>query len=148
MLVSVLALEVRHLELGILAALTGVLAVAAAPKCAPPSAPGMPAPSPEAVAVRIQETAAIACDEPGIQTIVFTGRVHSADPALTTMHFRFAEMPSGYTVMTGSSGAFEVRIPRNEMGVTDLCSLPTAGLRNSAFKDAQLSIEYVVQFER
>ena len=108
----------------------------------------MPAPSPEPVAIRIQETASIACDEPGIQTIVFAGRVHSNDPAFNTMHFRFAEMPSGYTVMTGSSGEFEVRVPRAEMRVTDLCALPTAGLRNTAFKDAQLSIEYVVQFER
>jgi hypothetical protein len=144
----VLALEVRHLELGILAALTAVLAANAAPRCAPASVPGLPAPSPETVAIRIQETASIACDEPGIQTIVFAGRVRSFDPALSTMHFRFAEMPSGYSVMTGSTGEFEVRIPRNEMGVTDLCALPTAGLRNSAFKDAQLSIEYVVQFER
>ena len=100
------------------------------------------------VSTPVTSFASIACDEPGIQTIVFTGRVHSNDPAFNTMHFRFAEMPSGYTVMTGSSGAFEVRVPRSEMSVTDLCALPTAGLRNSAFKDAHLSIEYVVQFER
>lgn len=92
---------------------------------------------------------AIACDEPGIKTIVFTGRVHALDPnMMATFHFRFADMPDRYSVMTGARGEFEVRIARDELGVVDLCSLPTAGLRSAAFKDEQLSIEYVLQFER
>jgi hypothetical protein len=108
----------------------------------------MPAPSAEPVAVRQTLTSAIACDEPGIQTIVFKGAVRSADPALvTTLHFRFSELPNGYTVMTGARGAFEVRVPRAELGVSDLCALPTSK-RAALFTDSQLSIEYTLQFER
>ena len=108
----------------------------------------MPSPSPEAVAVRQTVTTAIACDEPGIQTIVFRGTVHSADPALVaTFHFRFAELPDGYAVMTGARGDFEVRVPRAELGVTDLCALPTSK-RAALFSDSQLSLEYTLLFER
>lgn len=108
----------------------------------------MPAPSPEPVAVRQTLTSVIACDEPGIQTIVFKGTVQSADPALVaTFHFRFAELPDGYAVMTGARGDFEVRIPRAELGVTDLCALPTSK-RAALFTDSQLSLEYTLQFER
>ena len=48
---------------------------------------------------------------------------------------------------TGARGEFEVRIPRAELGVTDLCSLPTSG-KNASFDDGQLSFEYALQFER
>lgn len=140
-----LAFDVRHLELGIVTALTAVLAAVAVPRNTPASAPGMPAPSPEPVAVRHTEVASIACDEPGIQTVVLTGRVHSRD--VTTLFIHFAELPAGYTVMTGAKGDFEIRIPRTELGVTDLCALPTAG-RQTEFNDASLSIEYAMQFER
>lgn len=147
MLRNVLALDVRHLELGIVTALTAALAFAS-PRATSGSAPGMPAPSPEPVSVRQTATSAIACDDPGIQTIVFTGHVHSADPALTTLHFQFAELPDGYSVMTGANGAFEVHVPRAELRVADLCSLPTSTLHSASFSDSQLSIEYVLQFER
>ena len=144
-----LALDVRHFELGIVTALTAALAAFAVPGGTPASAPAMPCPSPEPVAVRETQVSAIACNEPSIQTIVFKGRVNALDPdMMATFHFRFADLPDRYSVMTGAHGDFEVRIPRAELGVVDLCSLPTAGLRNAAFKDEQLSIEYVLQFER
>ncbi len=148
MLRNVLALDVRHLELGIVTALTAALAAFSCPCGTGASAPAMPAPSPEAVAVRQTLTSAIACDEPGIQTVVFKGTVQSIDPALqATFHFRFAELPDGYSVMTGARGVFEVRVPRDELGVVDLCSLPTSK-RNALFTDSQLSVEYTLQFER
>jgi hypothetical protein len=143
----VLAIDVRHFELGIVTVLTAALTAISVPCGSPASAPAMPAPSPEPVAVRHTEVSAIACDEPGIQTIVLKGRVESLGEMSGTLHFRFAELPSGYAVMTLANGEFEVRIPRGELGITDLCSLPTAG-RDAAFRDAQLSVEYALLFER
>ena len=143
---NVLALDVRHLELGIVSLVTATLAALAVPRNCPASAPGMPAPSPEPVAVREKTVSAIACDDPAIQTVVFRGRFEHAS-GIDTLHFQFAEMPRGYAVMmTGSSGEFEVRVPREELGIVDLCTLPTSN--TAAFKDAQLSIEYALQFER
>lgn len=143
-----LAFDVRHLELGIVTALTAALAAFAVPRGTPASAPAMPAPSPESVAVRHTVVATIACDEAGIQTVVFKGRVHMLGAhQMATLHLQFAEMPRGYAVMTGARGEFEVRIPRSELGVVDLCTLPTAR-SGAAFKDDALSVEYVLQFER
>ena len=174
-----LALDVRHPELGIATAphqatsrtlavgatLTAGLAVAATVLAATSDAPRrwrcgtyaanqavmasparMPPPSDEPVAIGETAVAAIACDHPSIQTIVFKGRVHSAVES-TSLLLQFAELPAGYAVMTTPRGEFEIRVPRAELGVEDLCSLPTSG-RNAAFKDAQLSIEYVIEFER
>ncbi len=141
-----LALDVRHLELGIVSLVTATLAAVAIPSNCPASAPGMPAPSPEPVTVREKTVSAIACDDPGIQTVVFRGRFEHASGSATTLHFQFAEMPRGYAVMmTGSRGEFEVRVGREELGIVDLCTLPGT---TTAFKDAQLSVEYDLQFER
>lgn len=147
---NVLALDVRHLELGIVTALTAALAAMAVPCGAPASAPAMPAPSPEPVTIRQTQVTSIACDDTNIETIVLKGRVHALGRnQLATFHFRFAELPSDYAIMvSGANGGFEVRIPRAELGIANLCSLPTAGMRNASFSDGQLSIEYVLEFER
>jgi hypothetical protein len=143
----VLALDVRHLELGIVSIVTATLAGLAVPRNCPASAPAMPAPSPEPVAMRETIVSSIACDDPSVQTVVFKGRFEHAS-GIETLHFQFAEMPRGYAVMmTGASGYFEVRVPREELGIVDLCTLPTSG-NTAAFKDAQLSVEYALQFER
>jgi hypothetical protein len=145
----VLAIVVRHLELGIVAALTTGLALLALPCPTGPSAPGMPAPTPETVAVRATETMAIDCADHGINTVVFRGTVHAIDPDMrAAFHFRFADLPSRYSVMTGASGAFEVRIPRDELGYLDLCQLPSSGQRPALFHDAQMTISYELAFER
>jgi hypothetical protein len=145
----VIATDVRHLGLGIFTALTvGALALAC-PRSAPASAPGMPAPSPEAVGVRETETTAIDCSDHGINTVVFRGTVHALDPDMrATFHFRFADLPSRYSVMTGANGAFEVRVPRDELGYLDLCDLPSSGRRPATFSDGTMSIEYDLTFER
>jgi hypothetical protein len=156
----VLAIAVRHRELGIAiaatAGLTGALAAAAAVlTCSCPtgalSAPAiaMPSPSPEPVRGRVTVVVPTACDAPGISTIVFKGQVTSlADDQQATFHFRFADLPSSYAVMTGARGTFEVRIPRDELGATDLCSLPSSGQRPASFRDASLAIHYELSFER
>lgn len=109
----------------------------------------MPAPSPEAVAVRDSETAAIDCSDHAITTVVFRGTVHAIDPDMrATFHFRFADLPSRYSVMTGVNGAFEVRVPRDELGYLDLCQLPSSGRRPASFQDSTLSISYDLTFER
>jgi hypothetical protein len=152
----VLAIAVRHRELGIAiaaaAALTAALAAASAALTCPAAAavsPAMPSPSPEPVRGRVTVAAPIACDAPGISTIVFKGQVTSlADDQQATFHFRFADLPSSYAVMTGARGTFEVRIPRDELGATDLCSLPSSGQRPASFRDASLAIHYELSFER
>jgi hypothetical protein len=153
----VLATAVRHRELGIViaatAVLTGALAAAAALTCScptkAPSAPAMPGPSPEPERGRVALSVPIACDAPGITTIVFKGQVTSLDAdQRVTFHFRFADLPSSYAVMTGARGQFEVRIPRDELGVTDLCSLPSSGQRPASFRDASMAIHYELSFER
>lgn len=144
-----LATDVRHLELGIACALTIGLAVLALPASVPPSAPGMPAPTPETVAVRDTHTTTIDCAEPGITTVVFRGTVHAIDPDMrATFHFRFADLPSRYSVMTGANGRFEIRIPRDELGYLDLCELPSSGQRPALFHDSQMTIRYELAFER
>jgi hypothetical protein len=153
MLALVPTTAVRPLELGIVtflsAGVTAALAIAALPCPAPASAPSMPAPDPEPLIVPHTETSTIACDDPSVQTVVFKGRVNAIDKDLyATFHFRFADLPDRYTVMTGPHGEFEVRVSRAELGLLDLCTLPTSGLRNASFKDAQLSLEYVLSFER
>lgn len=149
-----LALDVRHLELGIVTGLTAAAAAlalataaVAVPRSCPASAPAMPAPSPEPIAGRVKAVVPITCNDPLVQTVVFTGRVHALGEGIDTLHFQFAEMPRGYTVMTGPRGEFEIRIPRSELGIIDLCSLPTSG-KNAAFHDGQLSLQYAMQFER
>jgi len=145
----VLATDVRHLELGIACALTAGLAILALPTSIAPSAPGMPAPTPEIVHVRDAKTATIDCAEPGITTVVFRGTVHAIDPDMrATFHFRFADLPSRYSVMTGANGGFEIRIPRDELGYLDLCELPSSGQRPALFHDAQMTISYELAFER
>lgn len=109
----------------------------------------MPAPSPEPVQGRITETAAIACNAEGVTTVVFKGKVSSLDPdERVTFHFRFADLPSRYSVMTGARGEFEIRIPREELGILDLCTLPSSGQRPASFHDASMSIQYELSFER
>lgn len=148
-----LALDVRHLELGIVTALTAgaaALAIATAalsvPRACPASAPAMPAPSPEPVAGRVKGVVPVTCNDPLVQTVVFKGRVDALGSG-DTLHFHFAEMPRGYAVMTGPRGEFEIRIPRSELGIVDLCGLPTSN-KNATFNDGQLSLEYALQFER
>jgi hypothetical protein len=145
----VIATDVRQLGLGIFTVLTvGALALAS-PRPCPASAPAMPAPSPEVVTVRDTETAAIDCTDHGITTVVFRGTVHALDPDMrATFHFRFADLPSRYSVMTGANGAFEVRVPRDELGYLDLCDLPSSGRRPASFSDSSMSIEYDLSFER
>ena len=109
----------------------------------------MPAPTEESVVVRHTETAPVACNAEGVTTVVFRGAVHALDPdARATFHFRFADLPSRYSVMTGANGSFEVRIPREELGVLDLCDLPMSGQRPASFRDASMTIEYELTFER
>ncbi len=144
-----LATDVRHLELGIVAALTAGLAVLARPASIGPGAPGMPAPPPETIHIRHAQTVPIDCAEPGITTVVFRGTVHAIDPDMrATFHFRFADLPSRYSVMTGANGAFEIRIPRDELGYLDLCELPSSGQRPALFHDSQMTIRYELAFER
>jgi hypothetical protein len=152
----VLVIAVRHRELGIVIAATAALSGAAAAVSGPTarraepsaSAPAMSSPSPEPVRGRVAMTVPVACDAPGISTIVFTGQVTSlADDQQATFHFRFADLPSPYTVMTGARGNFEVRIPREELGATDLCSLPSSGERPARFRDASMAIQYELSFE-
>lgn len=146
-----LATDVRTFELGIITALTAALAsgLAAIPATIPASAPGMPAPSPEPLGISVRETAPIACDAEGVTTVVFRGVVNALDhEKMATFHFRFADLPSRYMVMTGASGHFEIRIPREEVGITDLCALPSSGMHPARFQDAQMSIEYDLTFER
>jgi hypothetical protein len=50
--------------------------------------------------------------------------------------------------MTGANGAFEVRVPRDELGYLDLCQLPSSGRRPASFQDSSMSIEYDLTFER
>jgi hypothetical protein len=145
----VLATEVRRLELGIVAALTAALAAVTLSDGSGPSAPVMPAPSPEAVAVRDVETAPVDCADHDITTVVFHGTVHALDPdQRATFHFRFADLPSRYVVMTGPNGDFEVRVPRDELGYLDLCQLPSAGRHPAVFQDSSMFIEYELSFER
>jgi hypothetical protein len=144
------ATNVRTFELlGIITALTAGLALCVLPNVAPASAPAMPSPSPEPLGIRLRETRSIACDADGVSTVVFRGRVQALDPdRFATFHFSFAEMPSRYMVMTGAKGAFEVRVPRAELGIVDLCALPSSDVRPARFEDDQMSIEYELTFER
>jgi hypothetical protein len=148
----VIATDVWHRGLGIVTTLTVATLAAVAlvvPRPAPPAAAAMPAPTPETVAVQDTETQAIDCNDRGITTVVFHGTVHAIDPDMrATFHFRFADLPSRYSVMTGANGAFEVRVPRDELGYLDLCQLPSAGRRPASFQDSTLSIEYDLSFER
>jgi hypothetical protein len=145
----VIATDVRHIGLGIVTTLTVAAVALLAPRPTPPTAATMPAPAPEAVAVRDTETQAIDCSDRGITTVVFHGTVHAIDPDMrATFHFRFADLPSRYSVMTGANGAFEVRVPRDELGYLDLCQLPSSGRRPASFHDSSLSIEYDLSFER
>ena len=144
-----IATDVRLVGPGIFAAITTAGLALLAPRPAGPCAPGMPGPSPEAVAVRDTETVAIDCSDHGITTVVFRGTVHAIDPDMrATFHFRFADLPSRYSVMTGVDGAFEVRVPRDELGYLDLCQLPSSGRRPASFQDSTLSISYDLTFER
>jgi len=150
----VLALEVRTGIATVLAsAMTAMVALAGAPGGRPCHATdtsvAMPEPAPEPVIVREAVTAPLTCEDPGIQTIVFKGRVNAlGDDQTMTFHFRFADLPDRYTVMTGPHGEFEVRVSRSEIGLLDLCTLPMSGLRPARFTDAQLSIGYALSFER
>lgn len=109
----------------------------------------MPAPTPESVIVRHSETAPVACNAEGVTAVVFKGTVHALDPdTRATFHFRFADLPSRYSVMTGANGSFEVRIPREELGVLDLCDLPSSGTRPASFRDDSMTISYELTFER
>lgn len=109
----------------------------------------MPEPTPEAVDVRDSATAPVSCNADGVTSVVFKGTVQALDPDhRATFHFRFADLPSRYSVMTGANGSFEVRIPREELGVLDLCDLPMSGQRPASFRDASMTIEYELTFER
>lgn len=161
---TVQAFDVRHLELGIVTALTAALAVAAIPRATPPSAPGMPGPSPEPIAERLPSfygvrmypaqpasdaTAPAGCDARDVTTVIVRGRISALDPdTFATFHFRFADLPSRYTVTTGAKGAFEIRIAREELGDLDLCKLPMSGQRPARFQDESMTLQYEVAFER
>jgi hypothetical protein len=111
--------------------------------------PAMPDPDPEPVVTREATAAPLTCEDPGVQTVVFKGRVNALDDGeLMTFHFRFADLPARYTVVTGAHGEFVVRVSREELGLLDLCTLPMSGLRAAQFHDGQLSIEYTLSFER
>jgi hypothetical protein len=145
----VLANEVRSHGLGIVSILTAGLAIAALGRNTPASAPAMPSPSPEPIGIRLSETRPIACDAEGVTTVVFRGQVHAlAQDQFATFHFRFADLPSRYMVMTGKDGGFEIRIPREEIGIVDLCALPSSDVHPARFQDSQMSVEYELTFER
>jgi hypothetical protein len=146
----VLAFDVRHgFALALSAAPTVALfAAGSLSHGAASAAPAMPAPEPEQVELGVQATAQIGCEDPSVQTVVFTGRVNALDPDVyATFNFRFADLPDRYTVVTGAHGEFEVRVSRKELGLLDLCTLPLAGVRAAQFQDAQLSITYHLSFE-
>jgi hypothetical protein len=145
----VIATDVRQFGLGIVTTLSVAALAVLARQPAPAGATGMPAPAPETVSVPHTETRAIDSSDHGITTVVFRGTVHSIDPdQRATFYFRFADLPSRYSVMTGANGAFEVRVPRDELGYLDLCQLPSSGRRPASFHDSSMSIEYDLTFER
>ena len=146
---DVLALDVRHGLPTALSAAVTVALIGIGSGSPGRASPAMPAPGPESVEISEQTTAQIGCEDPAVQTVVFTGRVHALDPDLyATFNFRFADLPERYVVVTGAHGDFEVRVSRKELGLLDLCSLPLAGDRAAQFADAQLSITYHLSFER
>lgn len=109
----------------------------------------LPAPMAEELAVRHTGTAGGECNAEGVTAVVLKGTIHALDPdQRATFHFRFADLPSRYSVMTGANGSFEVRIPREELGVLDLCDLPSSGTRPASFRDESMTISYELAFER
>jgi hypothetical protein len=141
-------------ELGIATALTAGALIAALVHEIPAGAPAMPDPSPEPIAARTPDDSPairtpVACDASDIKAVVVHGKIRSFDPDLrATFHMRFADLPSRYAVMTGAEGAFEVRIPREELAGVDLCELPRSGERAAVFQDASMTLEYVLDIER
>jgi hypothetical protein len=114
----------------------------------------MPDPSPEQLAQPpVIETQSLTdvdmCSDAGVTAIVVRGRITSLDPAMQArFRIRLAEVPSRYEAITGTDGLFEVRIPRRELGVTDLCTLPLHGQHPAAaFAGSHMTVQYKLYFE-
>ncbi len=117
----------------------------------------MPDPSPEQLAeAPVVETQSLTdvdtCDDAGVTAVVIRGRITSLDPEMQA-HFRIrlADVPSRYEAITGRDGLFEVRIPRRELGATDLCTLPLRGQHPAtsatAFAGSRMTVQYKLYFE-
>lgn len=147
-------LGVSKLDLGLLALLTAALAAFTPHTMARPPAV-MPDPTPEQLAVAPAiETQSLTdvntCGDAGVTAVVVRGRITSLDPSMQA-HFRIrlADIPSRYEAVTGDDGRFEVRIPRRELGATNLCELPIRGVRPAAaFAGSSMTVQYHLHFER
>lgn len=135
--------------LGLVTLLTGALAALTPRAEAPPdltpeqldAAAGIELPSP---------TELRTCVDADVTSIVVRGRITSLDPGMQArFHIRLADIPSRYAAVTGDDGRFEVRIPRSDLGTTDLCALPINGLHpaTSAFSGSNMTVSYQVSFE-
>jgi hypothetical protein len=141
--------------LGLVTLLTAALA-AMAPRTAARPPAVMPDPTPEQLAVApAVETQSLTdmdtCNDAGVTAVVVRGRITSLDPSMQArFRIRLADVPSRYEAVTGDDGQFEVRIPRRELGATNLCELPIRGVRPAAaaFAGSSMTVQYQLHFER